>query len=386
MNFSEKIYFDNASTTQPFAEVAEEIAKTITEVYGNPSSTHSFGRVAKSMIENTRKNIAKELNVLPSEIVFTSGGTESNNLILRGCINYLGIQTFITSKIEHPAVLHTVEVLSKEHNIDLQYININSNGEIDLNHLEKTLEKTQNQKVLVSLMHVNNEIGNIFPIKNIGNLCKKYNAYFHSDMVQSVGHFKLNLSEMNIDFATASAHKFHGVKGVGFAYVRKTTGLRGFIFGGEQERGIRGGTEPLHNIIGMNVAFLKSYKELENNNLKIKQIKEYFIQEIKRTFPDVLFNGNSGSLKRSSHTIVNVAFPSLKEKSDTILFHLDLKGIACSRGSACQSGSVQTSHVLSAFLSDERLKIPALRFSFSHFNTKKEVDKLISVMQELSKN
>lgn len=383
MNFSEKIYFDNASTTKPFQQVIERISETLSVVYGNPSSTHSLGRSAKSLIENARKNIAKTLNVQPSEIIFTSGGTEANNLILRSCVRDLGVKTIITSKIEHHAVLHTIEMLSSEYDFDIQYVNLLNQGEIDIVHLEEILQKTQSENVLVSLMHVNNEVGNILPLRKVALLCKRYNAYFHSDTVQSVGHFDLDLGNIPIDFATASAHKFHGIKGVGFAYIRKGIGVHSSIFGGEQERGMRSGTEALHNIVAMETAFFNSYNKLKINILYLKEIKQYFLHQIKKTFSDVVFNGQSANLLRSSHTIINVGFPSLKEKADTLLFYLDLKGVACSKGSACQSGSVQNSHVLSAFLTEEQLKIPSLRFSFSQFNTKEEIDKLIEILQNI---
>lgn len=383
MNLENKIYFDNASTTQPFPEVIEHIKDTLSDIYGNPSSTHSLGRLAKSMIENARKNIAKELKIQASEIIFTSGGTEANNLIIRSCIRDLKVHTIVTSPIEHHSVLHTAELLKSEYNIEIQYINITKEGDVDLNHLEKILKNTQQRKILVSLMHVNNEIGNILPLKKVAQLCQLYNAYFHSDMVQSVGHFQLNLSEIPVDFVTASAHKFHGIKGVGFAYVRKGIHLQGLIFGGEQEKGMRSGTEPLHNIIAMDKAFILSYKNLKESTLYVKNLKKYFIEKIKQEFPDALFNGKSADLMQSTHTIVNVSFPSLKKKSDTLLFYLDLKGIACSKGSACQSGSTQNSHVLRAFLPEERIQIPSLRFSFSQFNTKQEIDNLITILKSI---
>ncbi|GIM49653.1 cysteine desulfurase family protein [Capnocytophaga stomatis] len=383
MNLKDRIYFDNASTTKPFAEVIEVLSQTLSDVYGNPSSTHSFGRSAKSLIESARKNIAKELKVQASEIIFTSGGTEANNLILRGCVRDLGVQSIITSPIEHHAVLHSTELLKSEYNIDIHYVRLTEEGDIDLKHLEELLQKASRQKVLVSLMHVNNEIGNILPLKKVAELCKLYGAYFHSDMVQSVGHFRLNLNELSVDFATASAHKFHGIKGVGFAYIRKGIDLNGFIFGGEQERGMRGGTEPLHNIVAMEKAFVQSYKNLEESTLYLSELKQYFIKRIKEVFPDALFNGKSSNLMQSTHTIINVGFPSLQQKNDTLLFYLDLKGIACSKGSACQSGSTQNSHVLTAFLPEDRLKIPSLRFSFSQFNTKQEIDTFVDILSSL---
>ncbi|ATA90216.1 cysteine desulfurase [Capnocytophaga stomatis] len=383
MNLKDRIYFDNASTTKPFAEVIEVLSQTLSDVYGNPSSTHSFGRSAKSLIESARKNIAKELKVQASEIIFTSGGTEANNLILRGCVRDLGVQSIITSPIEHHAVLHSTELLKSEYNIDIHYVRLTEEGDIDLNHLKELLEKTSRQKVLVSLMHINNEIGNILPLKKVSELCRLYGAYFHSDMVQSVGHFRLNLNELSVDFMAASAHKFHGIKGVGFAYIRKGIDLNGFIFGGEQERGMRGGTEPLHNIVAMEKAFVQSYKNLEENMLYLSELKQYFIKRIKEVFPDALFNGKSANLMQSTHTIINVGFPSLQQKNDTLLFYLDLKGIACSKGSACQSGSTQNSHVLTAFLPEDRLKIPSLRFSFSQFNTKQEIDTFVDILSSL---
>lgn len=383
MNPTNRIYFDNASTTQPFTDVIEVLNQTFSEFYGNPSSTHSFGRSAKSLIESARKTIAKELKVQASEIIFTSGGTEANNLVLRACVRDLGVQTIITSPIEHHSVLHTVQLLKLEYNIDVHYVHLTEEGDVDLNHLEELLQQTKQQKGLVSLMHVNNEIGNILPVEKVAELCKSYGVYFHSDMVQSVGHFRLNLNELSVDFATASAHKFHGIKGVGFAYIRKGIDLNGLIFGGEQERGVRGGTEPLHNIVAMEKAFSLSYKNLEDTILYLSELKKYFIKRIKEVFPDASFNGMSADLRKSTHTIINVGFPSLKQKNETLLFYLDLKGIACSKGSACQSGSTQNSHVLTAFLPEEQLKIPSLRFSFSQFNTKQEIDSFMTILGTL---
>ncbi|GIM60195.1 cysteine desulfurase [Capnocytophaga canis] len=379
------IYFDNASTTRPFPEVVEKIQQTLTSHYGNPSSTHSLGRSAKSLIENARKNIAKWLNVNASELIFTSGGTEANNMILRSAVRDLGVKTIITSKIEHHAVLHCVEHLQREYDIDILYVQLSEVGDVDLHDLEYLLQRTENQKVLVSLMHVNNEIGNMLPITKVGELCKTYNAYFHSDTVQSIGHFPLDLKAFPIDFITASAHKFHGTKGIGFAYVRKGIPLRGLIFGGEQEKGMRSGTENLHNIVAMETALNESYKNLTTSTEHIKSIKKHFIESVRKYFPEAKFNGNSGNMESSSYTILNVAFPFSADKGVTLLFTLDLKGVACSKGSACQSGSVQNSHVLSAFLSEEQLKMPSLRFSFSVYNTKDEVDKVINILREIQK-
>ena len=351
-----KVYFDNAATTPVYPEVIQKMTEVLRDTYGNPSSTHAFGRKAKSLIEYSRKQIAKQLNASPSEIIFTSGGTEANNLILRSCVHDLGVQVVISSLIEHHAVLHTLEVLAKEYPIKIVYVNLTNKGVVDLSHLEYLLQQYTEKKVLVSLMHINNEIGNILPLKEVTVLCKQYNAYFHSDTVQSVGHYPIDLEEIPADFITASAHKFHGPKGIGFAFIRKGIALHSSITGGEQEKGLRAGTEAVHNIVGMEVAFSLSYTNLDRNTEKLKDLKRYFIKQLKHHFPEAL------------------------------LFQLDLKGIACSKGSACQSGSVQTSHVLSAFLSEEALQYPSLRCSFSIFNTVKDVDFLIESLKEISHN
>ena len=381
-----KVYFDNAATTPLYPEVVEKITEVLSNTYGNPSSTHALGRGAKSLIEYSRKQIAKELNALPSEIIFTSGGTEADNFILHSCVRDLGVQVVISSLIEHHAVLHTLEVLAKEYPIQIVYVNLTERGDIDLQHLKNLLEQYTEKKVLVSLMHLNNEIGNILPLKEVATLCKEKGAYFHSDTVQSVGHYSINLQEIPVDFITASAHKFHGPKGVGFAFIRKGIVLHSIITGGEQEKGLRAGTEAVHNIVGMEVAFNLCYKNLDKNTEKLKNLKQYFIHQLKHHFPEIVFNGTSESLKESSYAIVNVGFPALQQQDNTLLFQLDLKGIACSKGSACQSGSVQVSHVLSAFMPKEALQYPSLRFSFSAFNTIEEVDFLIESLKEISLN
>jgi len=381
-----KVYFDNAATTPLYPEVVEKITEVLSNTYGNPSSTHALGRGAKSLIEYSRKQIAKELNALPSEIIFTSGGTEADNFILHSCVRDLGVQVVISSLIEHHAVLHTLEVLAKEYPIQIVYVNLTERGDIDLQHLKNLLEQYTEKKVLVSLMHLNNEIGNILPLKEVATLCKEKGAYFHSDTVQSVGHYPINLQEIPVDFITASAHKFHGPKGVGFAFIRKGIVLHSIITGGEQEKGLRAGTEAVHNIAGMEVAFNLCYKNLDKNTEKLKNLKQYFIHQLKHHFPEIVFNGTSESLEESSYAIVNVGFPALQHQDNTLLFQLDLKGIACSKGSACQSGSVQVSHVLSAFMPKEALQYPSLRFSFSAFNTIEEVDFFIENLKEISLN
>jgi cysteine desulfurase len=380
----EHVYLDNAATTQIRDEVINEMASIMKNNYGNASSSHSFGRSSKSLIEKSRKAIAGHLNVSASEIIFTSGGTEADNLILRSAVRDLGVTHIITSKIEHHAVLHTVQQLDKEYKMAVSYVDLEPDGTIDYLHLE-TLLKTE-RKSLVSLMHINNEIGNVTDLKRVAALCKVNDAFFHCDAVQSVGHYKLDLQAVQVDFLAASAHKFHGPKGVGFAFVRKNSGLKPLIFGGEQERGLRAGTESIHNIVGISEALDISTKNLEEERAYISDLKQYFIDRIAFEIPEVTFNGNSGNSNESTYTLANVCLPVSPSKTPMFLFQLDLKGIACSKGSACQSGSSEVSHVLAEILDDEHLQKPSIRFSFSIYNTKTEIDYVIGVLKELVNN
>ncbi|MFT0715848.1 cysteine desulfurase family protein [Flagellimonas lutimaris] len=379
----QKVYLDNAATTQVRKEVIERMQEALAQHYGNPSSTHSFGRSAKTAVEQARKTIAKTLNAQPSEIIFTSGGTEADNMILRCAVRDLGVETIITSKIEHHAVLHTVEELEREYNINVLYVDLDEFGNPSLAHLEQLLKKDDSKK-LVSLMHVNNEIGNITDIAAVGELCKENNALFHSDTVQSIGHYPWDVQGINIDFMTAAAHKFHGPKGVGFAFIRKNSGLKPLIVGGAQERGFRAGTEPFHNIVGLEEAFVKAYENLEEETRTVKELKKYFVEKVEQELPEAVCNGLSGDLEKSTYTLTNIRLPFDKQKGLMLLFHLDMKGIACSKGSACQSGSDQGSHVLNEVLSGEELEKPSLRFSFSMYNTKEELDYTVEVLKEFA--
>lgn len=374
------VYFDSAATTQLRPEIIEKMTQVMQQCYGNASSTHSFGRSAKAMIEQARKTVAKYLNVSASEIVFTSGGTEADNLALLSAVRDLGVKKIITSRIEHHAVLYTVQQLEKEYGINVDYVDLDNAGHVDYNHLESLLQSSQ--KTLVSLMHVNNEVGNILDIAKVSKLCKANNAMFHSDTVQSVGHYKLDLQELAIDFMAVSGHKFHGPKGVGFAFIRKNSGLKPLIFGGEQERGYRAGTEAVHNIVGLEEALKLSYENLEEERAYITDLKKYFIEKLVLNFSGVSFNGSCADFDKSTYTVLNVCLPIAPEKGPILLFQLDLKGIACSKGSACQSGSAQGSHVLSQILSDEDMQKPSIRFSFSKYNTKEEIDYVIEVLKE----
>lgn len=375
------VYLDNAATTTVLPEVVNTMTEVLTNTFGNPSSTHNYGRNAKAIVEQTRKTIAKQLNVSSSEIIFTSGGTEADNLILQSAVKDLGVKTIITTKIEHHAVLNTIIYLSQHYDVEIIYLDLDENGQINYSQLVEFLKSKDN--VLVSLMHVNNEIGNILDIKKVANLCQENKALFHSDTVQSIGHYNLDLQDIKVDFAAVSAHKFHGPKGVGFAFIRKNSGLHPIIFGGEQERGQRAGTEALHNIAGLETAFKIAYQNLETDKTYITSLKSYCIKQLKKEIPSVKFNGLSDTIENSAYTIINMRLPEISKDATMIQFHLDLKGIACSRGSACQSGSTKNSHVLEEILAKEALKKASLRVSFSKFNTKEDVDYLVDVLKEL---
>ncbi|WP_439152155.1 cysteine desulfurase family protein [Winogradskyella sp.] len=374
------VYLDNAATTALRPEVINRMTEVLQENYGNASSTHSIGRSSKALLEQCRKTIASYFNVSAAEIIFTSGGTEADNLALRSAARDLGVTDIITSKIEHHAVLHTAEQLKDEYNVNVHFVDLDNCGIVDYNHLEDLLQSCN--KAIVSLMHINNEIGNILDIKKVAHLCKANDGLFHTDTVQSVGHFKIDLSEIPIDFMAASAHKFHGPKGVGFCFVRKESGLKPLIFGGEQERGVRAGTESIHNIAGMDEALKISYANLELEKAYVTGLKMHFIEQLKTQIPNLSFNGGCQDLTTSTYTLVNVCLPIAPEKASMLQFQLDLKGIACSKGSACQSGSSQQSHVLSAILTEDKLRQPSVRFSFSIYNTKDEIDYVIDVLKD----
>jgi cysteine desulfurase len=373
------IYLDNAATTKIDIDVLDLMHISMQENFGNPSSTHQFGRKAKSAVETARKNIAKHFNVTAPEIIFTAGGTEADNLILNNAVLNLGVQRIITSKIEHHAVLLTAEFLQRTQNIILDFVHVDEFGVIDLNHLEEILA-TSDKKTLVSLMHINNEIGNILPVDEICVLSKKYNALFHSDTVQVIGHYALDLQKYPIDFIVASAHKFHGPKGVGFAFFKKGFGVLPMFYGGDQERGARSSTENVHSILGMDKALTIAINNLDIDTKYIENLKQYFITELQNISSDIQFNGRSSDFEKSSYTILNVRFPV---NNDMLLFSLDMAGIAVSGGSACQSGSNKGSHVLAEILKDQEADKTSVRFSFSKFTTKEEIDTTIIKLKEL---
>ena len=370
------IYLDNAATTRLDDEVIEAILPYMREHFGNPSSIHSFGRVTRAAIEKSRKTIATILNAAPAEIFFTSGGTEANNMALTRTIADLGITHAITSPIEHHAVLHTLEVLAHEGKIKLSIVKLDEKGGVDLKHLEELL--SNNSRSLVSLMHANNEIATRIPLKTIAEMVKKHNGIFHTDTVQTMGHYALDLNETPIDFLSCAAHKFHGPKGVGFIYIRSGTGIQPFIYGGAQERNMRGGTENLYGIIGLAKALEIAYRDLHEHETHIKGLKNYMISRLNDVIPGVSYNGDISD--DSLYTVLNVSFPP-SSVGDMLLFSLDINGIAVSGGSACSSGSNVGSHVLQALNTDPTRA--NVRFSFSKYNTKEEIEFTINKLQEI---
>ena len=370
------VYLDNAATTPMLPEVVEVMQQSMLSNFGNPSSTHQFGRKAKASVETARKNIAKHFNVTAGEIIFTAGGTEADNLILQNAVINLGVTRIITSKIEHHAVLRTVSYLERQYAVKVDFVDVDENGSVILSDLESLLSKSS-EKTLVSLMYVNNEIGNILPIDKVAALCKIHQAYFHSDTVQAIGHYQIDLQKTPMDFIVASAHKFHGPKGVGFVYIKKGIAVQPMLYGGEQEKGVRSSTENVHAILGMEKALEVAYTNLEKDKEYILNLKKYLIAELTDKNTNIAFNGLSADVANSSYLITSLRLPIRK---NMLLFDLDLKGIAVSGGSACQSGSNKGSHVLQSFLNDKEVKQTSLRVSLSKLNTKNELDFFISTV------
>lgn len=362
------VYLDNAATTPVAPEVVEAMIPVLTEGFGNPSSTHSFGRKTKALIETSRRSIAKHLNCQPSEIIFTSGGTEADNMALTSAVVHYGATHIITSEIEHKAVIAASEALKHQHGVKVSYVKLDENGAVDLEDLERLLQG--DEKKIVSLMHANNEIATLLPLKKVSELCRKYCACFHSDTVQTMGHYAFDLQELDIDFLTCAAHKFHGPKGIGFLYVNKNTKAKALIHGGAQERGMRGGTENVYGIVGLAKAMDLAYEDVEGHQEHVQGLKNYMIAELKAMFDDVNFHGDTNP-ESALYTVLNVCFPKT-EKAGMLLFTLDLKGIAVSGGSACSSGASVGSHVLCGI--DADMTRPNVRFSFSRYTTKEEIE------------
>lgn len=374
-----KVYFDNAATTAMDDRVIEAMLPYMKTHFGNPSSVHSHGREVRTAIEKARKKVAELLNASPSEIFFTSGGTEADNTALVCGIESHGIKHAITSPLEHHAVLHTLEVLEKKGIVKLSLLDVNEKGEIDLGQIEDMLKA--NPKSLISLMHANNEIGNLNDIGRIGELAKAHDAFFHSDTVQTMGHYVHDLKTLSVDAIVAGGHKFHGPKGSGFLFVRKDKKIYPFIHGGAQERNMRGGTENVIGIIGIAKALELAYEDMAGHKAHIEKIKRHFIEKLVQEILGVEFNGLSADLEKSLYTVLNVSLPPSESNRGMLLFNLDLEGISASGGSACSSGATVGSHVLRAL--DHNPERDSVRFSFSRFNTLEDVDYTVGKLKDL---
>jgi cysteine desulfurase len=376
-----KVYLDNAATTRADERVFEAMKPFLMENYGNPSSIHSHGRAIRSAIEQARRKVAELLHAAPAEIFFTSGGTEADNTIIRNAVDTYGIKVAITSRIEHHAVLHTLEHMEKSGIIQLHFVNLDDKGAVDYDHLEKLL--SENEGAFVSLMHANNEIGNVTNLERVGELCKEHGAFFHSDTVQSIGHVDLDLQALKLDALVGSAHKFHGPKGVGMMYLNADRSIPPLLIGGGQERNMRGGTENVAGIIGLAKALELAYQEKQNNPNGLLDLKKYTLQQLEEKFPTISSNGQSADFENSLDKILSLSIPGI-EDNDMLLFNLDINGISVSGGSACASGTSIGSHVLDA------LDIPpntgTLRISFSKFNTTEEIDYMIERLGETLKS
>ncbi len=374
---TQRIYFDNAATTSLDTEVLDAMMPYLTEKYGNPSSIYSYGRETRMAIENARKSVAKILNAHPAEIFFTSGGTESSNTAINAAVKDLGCKHIISSVIEHHATLHTIENLKQTKQAEVSYVKLLPNGHIDVSDLEKILSASK-EKCLVSLMHANNEIGNILDIHTVGNICKKYNAIFHSDTVQTVGHFPFDLRNTPVDFITGAAHKFHGPKGVGILYVNENIKIKPFVHGGGQERNMRAGTENLYGIIGFAKALELATANHQTDSAKIKGLKNYMMEMLQKNIPTVVFNGDPSG--ESLYTLLSAGLPK-SERSEMLLFNLDIHHICASGGSACTSGADAGSHVIRAL--NNSLDKVTVRFSFSKYNTEQEIEYVVEILKGL---
>jgi len=375
-----RIYFDNAATTAIDPEVFRVMTSVMQEHYGNPSSIHAHGREVRTLIEKSRKTVAQLLKVSPAEIFFTSGGTEADNMAIRKGIIDNGITHAISSPLEHHAVLHTLEEMEKSGQVKLSLLAVDSKGNVDLAQLEELLKTSP--RTLVSLMHANNEIGTLLDIERVSELCQQYNALFHCDTVQTMGHYVHDLTKVHIDFLTCAAHKLHGPKGVGFLYINHNVKIKPLLYGGAQERNMRGGTENVYGIVGLAKALEIAYEEMDQHQAHIQGLKSYMMERLSKDLPGVKINGETDP-EKSLYTVLNVCFPEM-DMADMLLFNLDIAGISASGGSACSSGSNIGSHVLTAIGASAAR--PSVRFSFSKYNTKEEVDTVVAKLQEIFAN
>ncbi|MBW4891379.1 cysteine desulfurase [Mucilaginibacter sp. HMF5004] len=372
-----RVYLDNAATTPIDPEVLKAMYQVMETNFGNPSSIHGHGREVRTIIEKARKTVASLLHTSPAEIFFTSGGTEADNMAIRCGIVDHGIKHAITSKIEHHAVVHTLEAMEKAGVIELDFVDVDDKGNVNTEHLE-TLLKSHNRS-FVSLMHANNEIGTLTDIEMVGDICEKYNAIYHCDTVQTMAHYPHDLSKLKMQFIVGAAHKFHGPKGVGFLHVNHKIKIKPLLYGGSQERNMRGGTENVYGIVGLAKAMELAYAEMPQHQAHIQGFKSYMMAQLKANVPGIAFNGETDPAK-SLYTVLNVSFPEM-EMADMLLFSLDIAGISASGGSACSSGTDIGSHVLTG-IGSSPLR-PAVRFSFSKYNTKEEVDYTVEKIKEI---
>lgn len=372
-----RVYFDNAATTPVAEEVIEVMTRAMQEQFGNPSSIHAEGRAARAAIEQARKTVAEHLGASIGEIFFTSGGTESNNMVLKGAVRDLGVRRLISARTEHHCILHSLDTLGKHEKVTAEYLRQDERGRIDLYHLRELLSESE-EKTLVSLMHANNEIGTMIDLDEVSEICAEYGALFHSDTVQTIGYYPIDVSQTRINFLAGSAHKFFGPKGAGFVYINGDNILKPYIDGGAQERNMRGGTENIYGILGLAKALDLAYENLESRRTHIQGLRQYMMDQLREHFKNLHFNGDWDGL--AQYKLLSIAFPP-SPKADMLLLSLDIAGVSASGGSACSSGADAGSHVLEALQADPDRK--TIRFSFSHLNTREEVDFVIAKLKEI---
>ncbi len=374
----QRVYFDNAATTPISDAVIEAMVPVLKQHYGNPSSIHAEGRSVRTLLESARRVVAQQIGASTADVFFTSGGTESNNMAIKCAVRDLGVQRILSSPMEHHCGLHTIESLEKYQGVEVVLLPVDALGRINLNELEQALQAGQGKKTLVSLMHANNEIGTMIDLEAVSALCSQYNALFHTDTVQTIGHFPINVNQTKINFLSGAAHKFHGPKGVGFIYINPDSPIKPLIDGGAQERNMRGGTENVYGIVGLAKALELASNELEARSNHILDLRDYMRAQLQTQFPDIQFNGDLDGL--CLYTVLSVSFPP-GPKNELLLLSLDIAGISASGGSACSSGAEKGSHVLEAIGADPARK--SIRFSFSHYNTREEVDFVVKQLAQI---
>jgi cysteine desulfurase len=374
----QRVYFDNAATTPISDAVIEAMVPVLKLHYGNPSSIHAEGRSVRTLLESARRVVAQQIGASTADVFFTSGGTESNNMALKCAVRDLGVQRIISSPMEHHCVMHTIESLEKHQGVEVVLLPVDALGRIDINALEQALQAGQGKKTLVSLMHANNEIGTMIDLEAVSALCSQYDALFHTDTVQTIGHFPINVNQTKINFLSGAAHKFHGPKGVGFIYINPDSPIKPLMDGGAQERNMRGGTENVYGIVGLAKALEIASNELEARSNHIRDLRDYMRAQLQTQFPDIQFNGDLDGL--CLYTVLSVSFPP-GPKNELLLLSLDIAGVSASGGSACSSGAEKGSHVLEAIGADPERK--SIRFSFSHYNTREEVDFVVTQLAQI---